>query len=358
MENKFGDIRQTWRDRFGDSRQWMEEVFSRIYSDGEALAIESDGKAVSSLLLRDFAMTFHGERLAAGYICGAATARHEQGRGLMSQLMAEALREARRRGESVVILHPSRRRLYGFFAKFNFTTAILIDEMRYTSAHEFGHDNERYILEDAIYDYQELADAYERLAADRQSCVLHSADDFRTIMIDNEIERGLVSVARDAENGRIVAMALARINQYSGTLCVKELVGENEDAENAVLAQLSSSRPGLSTVVESYPIRKGVKYSARGMARITDAESILRLCAKIKPDMEMTLRLNDPIISENNGCFVVANGEVKRAEAREIKHPDLDVTIEVFTAIIFSGAEIGDIFNLPTARPFASMMLN
>lgn len=359
MSDKLSDIKQTWRERFGDSRQWMTEVFTRIYTDRDAIALEIDDRIVSSLLLRPMVMNFRGQNVPVGYIYGAATRRSEQGRGYMTRLVVDALNCARSRGQCVVMLHPARRRLYGFYAKLGFTTAIFIDEKRYTAVHKFAHDESRYLYEDSIFDYNELADAYTRLASGRGACVLHDADDFRTILIDNDLDRGLVSVVRYADSGSIAAVAFAKPNRYNGTISVTELVAHDDDAANAALSQIASSCPGMMTVVEAYPERSKVKFSARGMARIVDAEGFLSIIAKLRPRLRMTIKIDDRVITENNGVFRIENGTVARMDGRHYaKGVDLDVNIEVLTAILFSSEKIGDLFDLPTARLFASLMLS
>ncbi len=357
MNDKRSDIMQTWRERFGDSRHWMTEVFSRIYTDDDALAVDVDGKVVSSLLLRGFMLNFRGVKIPVGYIYGAATARSQQGKGYMSKLMVNALKTSRGRGQIVTILHPARRRLYGFYAKFGFTTALFIDEKRFTSVHKFMHDESRYIFEDSVFDYAELADAYARLSSGRSACVLHDAADFRTILIDNDLDHGLVTVVRYAETGAIAAIAFAKPNRHSDSISVRELVAEDDDAANAALSRFAALCPGMMTVVESYPERNDVKFAARGMARIVDVEGFLKVVASIRPNLRMTIKVDDPIIRENHGVFKIDAGKVTRLDSGYNGKVDLDVNIEVLTSIMFSSEKIGDLFELPTGRLFASLML-
>lgn len=352
--NKIADIKNIWRDRFGDSRQWMSEVFSRVYSDSDAITEELDDKVVSSLLLRPFTMTYRDKEMPVGYIYGAATSLNEQSKGFMSRLMVKSLNEAYRRGQTAVFLHPSRRRLYGFYARFGFTTVLFIDEMRYTAAHRFLFDASKYIIEDSQCDMAEIAAAYRRLVSRRGACMLHDVDDFKTIFIDNDLDRGVSAIVRDAESGEIVAIGLAKSNGTS--IVVKELIGIDNDSENAVLAAFANRMPGMMTVVEAYPQRPNVKISARGMGRIVNLESFLGLLAGIRPDLHYVFKVTDPIISENNGLFRINRGKVSRVNSAE--KIDLEVSIDILTAILFSSERIGDIFDLPTARPFVSMILD
>lgn len=352
--NKIADIKNIWSDRFGDSRQWMSEVFSRVYNDSDAITENIDDRVVSSLLLRPFTMTYRSKEMPVGYIYGAATSRNEQSKGFMSRLMVKTLNDAYRRGQTAVFLHPSRRRLYGFYARFGFTTVLFIDEKRYTAAHRFQFDATKYMVEDSVCDVAELSAAYRRLVDRRGACMLHDADDFKTILIDNDLDRGLTAIVRDAASGEILAFGLARSNGTS--VVVKELVGVDEESENAALASFTDRVPGLMTVVEAYPQRPEVKISARGMGRIVNLEAFLGLLASLRPELRYVFKVTDPIISGNNGLFAIGKGKVARVQSAD--KVDLDVSIDVLSAILFSSGRIGDIFDLPTARPFVSMILD
>lgn len=354
--DKAADIKQIWRERFGDSRHWMNEVFSRVYNDRDALGLEYDGRIVSSMLLRPMTLSYRGKEMPVGYIYGAATLKQFQGRGFMSNLMVNALATARSRGMAVVMLHPSRRRLYGFYARFGFSTTLYIDEQRYTAAHIFPVDFNRVTVDDTVYDPARISRAYTRLAGARGSCLLHNENDFKTILIDNDIDRGMVSVVRDSETDEIIAFALAKSNDES--IMVKELVAENHAAADAALWSFSERQPGKMTVVEVYPERNGIKFAARGMARVVDVESVLKIFAEINPHLTYRLRISDPLIAANNGLFTVDRGRVVRASHDDmLTRVDLEASIDIFTSIIFSSERIGSIFGLPTARPFASMLL-
>lgn len=352
--DKLADIKHIWRDRFGDSRQWMSEVFSRIYTDADAITFEIGDKVVSSLLLRPFNLVYRGREMPVGYIYGAATSRSEQSKGYMSSLMVRTLRDAYRRGQTTVFLRPSRRRLYGFYARFGFTTVLFIDEMRYTATHRFHFDESKFIIDESVCDMAEIAKAYRRLVERRGACLLHNENDFKTILIDNDLDHGAVAVARSADSGEIVAMGLSKSNGSS--IVVTELIGIDEEAENAVLSSFANRMPGMMTVVEAYPQRSGVKISARGMARIVSVEAFLRILVSVRPELHYVFKVTDPIVAENNGLFLIENGCVSRTVSAE--KIDLEVSVDVLAAILFSTEKIGDVFNLPTARPFVSMLLD
>lgn len=358
--DKISEIRRLWRDRFNDSRNWMTNVFPRIYRDDEALVIPDDAGAgiISMLLLRRYSMSFREKVFPIGYIYGAATSRQKQGQGYMSGLIREALRQAYARGDIMVALQPARRRLYGFYDRFGFSTTFFIREERYTAKHKFIHDDTQYIIEMSGHDPGELAAAYQRLTSQREGNILHSDDDFKTILIDCDLDNNCLVTARSVTSGHIVAIAMAGLSY--DTIAVREIVYEDEDAASAVLDAISSKHPNRMTVVEAYPGGNSpAKLFSRGMARIVNVFAFLEMLAMINPELVQNIRVRDPLLRENDGIFRISKGVVSKYEENEsgIKI-DLDVDISVLTAIAFSTSRIGEVFSLPTARPFMSMMLS
>lgn len=358
--DKISEIRRLWRDRFNDSRNWMTNVFPRIYHDEEAMVIpdEEGNGIISMLLLRRYRMKYRDTVIPAGYIYGAATARAHQGKGYMSRLVGDALREANRRGDMVVTLQPARRRLYGFYDGFGFTTVFFIREERYTAKHHFTHDGSQYIIETSGHDPGELAAAYMRLSARREATMLHSEDDFKTILIDCDLDNNCLVTARSVTSGDIVAIALAGI--WNDTVAVREIVAIDDDAAAAVLDTVSKRYPDRMTVVEAYPGNlQGGKVFSRGMARIVNVEAFLEMTARMAPSLTQNIRVRDRLISQNNAIFCINNGKVTAMPHDDTSvKTDLDVDISVLTAIAFSTARMGEVFSLPTARPFMSMMLS
>lgn len=358
--DKIGEIKRIWRERFNKSKVWMNEVFTRIYNDDEALAMPpgNDTESVAStLLLRRYAMKYCGEVISAGYIHGAATTREMQRHGYMSRLMEIALRESRRRGDAVVALQPAHRRQYGFFDRFGFVTTFYINELRYTSKHQFPHDSSRYIIETSGHDPAEFAAAYIALTSNRLANVMHSADDFKTILIDIELGGGATFAARSLETGSLSAIAIAA-NEFD-TIAIRELAASDDDARNAVLDAVKLHWGEKMVAVEAPAIPASrIRPESRGMSRIVNVEAMLGSIAKISPGLRQTIRVSDPLLNENTGVYAISDGRVS-------KHPfdyadcnlNLDVTVSILTSILFSTPHTGEIFSLPAARPFMSLML-
>lgn len=348
------EIRKIWQERFGDSSQWMTDVFTRVYREDEAMLLAEGNKAVSSLLLRKYMLRYGVVKLPMGYVYGAATSREMQGRGFMSRLMRNAIEAGFRRGDLVMSLIPASSSLYDFYARFNFATVFYVDEQRYTARHKFVCDSDDYAVEETVSDPDEFEKAYYRLSASREATVIHSADDFKTILIDNAVDGGLISIVRERNNGKIMASAFAVARD--GDLIVRDIVSENETVAEVALKSLRERTGEVGMTVIAPPGREGVGYHARGMARIVNVKKMLEIFAEDDPQLQHVIRVGDPLIADNDHTFIVKYGSVFVDDSYERK-ANLDVTIDIFTSIVFSSKQMGEIFNLRTARPFISLML-
>lgn len=355
--DKQQEVRSIWQERFGDIRQWMEEVFTRIYNNDDARVItDGEGTIVSELLLRPYKMRYGDQIHNISYIYGAATRRAHQGKGYMSTLINQSLATAYQRGDSFVLLRPATRSLYNYYDRFGFATAVYIDEQRYTAAHQFKTDFEKFISEETIYDFDEVSAAYSRLSESRESNILHDAKDFKSIAIDLSLDDGYKAIIRQADTGDIVGLGFAAISD--GSAVVRELVAEDDDAAEAVLYTLKSRIGNLPLTLIAPPGRREVNIHARGMARIANVDRFLTLVGASHPEVHQSIRVQDPLIEDNNRIFVMSKGEVSVYPQDTGIKVDLDVNINVLTQIFSSAPQVGQIFNLPTHRLFMSLMLD
>lgn len=352
-------VKKIWGERFGDSREWMDMVFSRIYSDDVALTLDVDGDTVSSLLLRRLQYRHLGAVMPVSYIYGAATLRKRQGQGFMSRLMNEAVMTSHSRGDVISFLRPAQKWLFDFYAQFGYTPAVLVDEQRYTAAHIFETFPDRYNVETTVYDIEQFAKEYDRLSLLRPSTMLHDVVDFKTILIDNSIDGGVKAVVTDKESGAMVAVAFATVKDGE-TLNVSDLLATDDETAMQALWGIRQQIPDMMIVVDAWPERKDIDYTPKAMVRIINVEKFFELIADRFSRTPQQITVHDRIIDENNATFIVSKGRVSRVEqANEGNGADqLDVDIEVLTSIMFSSLAMGDIFGLPSTRPYISLLLD
>lgn len=355
--SKKDHIRRLWVECFGDSPEYTDMYFSRVYTDDNTLtADDADGRIVSSVQIFDYDMTLDGHTARLCYLGGGTTARRHRGRGYMSRLMLRALDESVARGAMMCALIPAHDWLYSFFERFGFSNVYLADRQCYTSFHPFPT---RHVYR-AVDDHYgpEVYESFHRYELERPGGVIHSRRDFLNVLDDLRFRPGGTFVVVGRDDVEVAGMAWAV--DAGGFVRVNELLGVDDDARTAALQALRKRFPDRQfTVLAPAADNTGRHLYSRGMGRLVDVKRCLDTLADAHPEWSVTIRVTDPLIERNNRIFVVADGHCTAdpldAASRRL---DFDVTVDVLTRIVFSSPSAGGILGFPTQRTHLSLMLH
>lgn len=349
-------VRQMWSEAFDVDSRWLDMYFDKVYRHDDVLTLtagDDDDVIASSLLLQRYTLYFHSTPVPMGYISGATTRYKYRDRGYMKTLLRDAIETAADRGDALVALIPSSRRLFGYYERLGFSTVFYIDEERYTDKHSFEYTG-RYTAVDPAGSHEVYA-ALDSMLRDRDNIVLHTYDDFQCVLADVTLDGGHTIVLRDDNSGSISAVALVAPSD-DGRTVVRDLLATNDDARNAALEYARRLFPDRPVTVIAPPDDRRIPIHARGMARIVNARKLLAAYAQRYPKLSQSIRLYDYMLPENSHIYIIDRGEVVINDGFGGRI-DLDVTPEILLSILCSDSPIGDIFNIPTARPHISMML-
>ncbi len=354
MEKK-QEIKKIYKEAFNDTAEYVDMYFDKVYDDEEAMIYYAENSVpASSLFLKRYKMTFGDETVDIAYISAAATRRQFRDRGFMKTLIKEAIMKSRDRGDLFVTLIPAQKWLFDYYARFGFSTVFYVEELRYTSLHRFAYEGEYDFLDNP--DTDEVYQAFDRMMRLRKNCVQHSRKDFSDIVADNKLDRGEIAVVRDPLSGMVVALAFGVMKD--GCLMVKDVLADFPDAANAALSRLTARFPHVSVKVVNLPEDNTLMpLEQKAMARIVNVGEVLKVVARQNKSLKMNIRVTDDILPDNNHIYFIDNATCTVNDGYRGKL-DIDVDIEVLTAILFSSGKVGAIFNLPTKRPFISLMLD
>lgn len=353
------EIKELWQETFDVTPRWLDMYFDSKYRDEDVMTLsagDDDDVIASALLLQRYSFYFHSTPLPMGYVSGAVTRREYRDRGYMKQLMREAIEYAYERGDALVALIPEERSLYGYYERQGFSTLFYIDEERYTDRHKFEYTGTYEAVDPR--GNREVFKAMDAMLRARDNVVLHGYDDFQAILADVSLDGGHTVALRDTDTGKIAAIALAAISSEDRErVTVRELLALDEDARLAALAHVSNLYPGHAITVIAPPDTRHIPVHARAMARLVNARKLLSAYAARYPRLTRRIKLYDPVLPDNSHIYIIDRGEVVVNDGfgGEI---DLDVTPEILLSILCSDRVIGEIFELPTARPYISMMLD
>ncbi len=347
------EIKKIWRECFSDSVEYVNMYFDRVYNEADAMLLIKGGHPVSSLLLQRYRLLFHGQEMGMSYVAGAATKRSARGKGFMSELMLMALDESYARGDMLCTLIPAHDWLYFYYDRFDFATVFYIDPQRFTSSHSFPVHGTYRQIEDPFTD--DVFKAFCTFERQRKCVVLHSHRDFLNILDDLRMDNEGHFVAMADEEGNVASMAWAIVSD--GRVIVNELLGRDEDARTAALHQLRAIFPDYPFKVLAPPLDEHRKLYSRGMARMVNVKKCLEAIAAENVKVHMDLRVTDHLLPDNSHIYRVANGEC-RIDDGYTGRLDFDVSVDVFSRIVFSSGKIGDILGFPSVRPHLSLMLD
>ncbi|MDR2496816.1 MAG: GNAT family N-acetyltransferase [Tannerellaceae bacterium] len=272
-------IKQLWRDTFGDNEEFIKMYFKWVYKSKYALTLEDNGRIISSLMLLPYTLNYYGTELPIGYIAGACTLADERGKGWMTRLMSLAFAEMKRRGMALATLIPASAGLFDFYDRYGFVRAFEYSFSIHTRA-ELAAPTGSCIAR-PMDKLDRRAFAYsDRKLRERPVCVLHNRADMNNIMRDMSLAggRAFVAVRGDALCGMAFATPVARPASGSDerSALVREILFEDDEARAALVFAIAETMP-VDRIVCRIPCTAASTPYSYGMARVIDADRMIAL---------------------------------------------------------------------------------
>ena len=175
---------------------------------------------------------------------------------------------------------------------------------------------------------------FDQRLRERNACILHSYTNFRTIVHDYAISDGKIWVALNNEH--IPVGIIFTVPAGGSSFVAKELVADSEEVKEVLLrtalnhyhassgiyrtvvphasptadssATTEAASIGTSEFVSNASSEEGQTIPF-GMARIIDANKMLSMWAAVNPERRMIIHLSDPLLTNNNGSYIIENGK-------------------------------------------------
>lgn len=340
------EVMSLWKTCFHDTDEFVRFYFERKYKEENALLWRDErGKAVSALQMLPYPMTFWGEVVDTSYISGACTLPEARSQGIMWRLLTESFRKMRERGVAFTTLIPQEAWLYGYYARLGYAPVFRFAEERYVLGEcrvDAGVRME--VVESADGVTEELFAYFSRKAGERDCCVLHPREDFCAVVEDLFAGGGKLVATRGAGTELLTGLAFAVPEQEGGL--VTDWTYDSPEAKEALAAGVLAALDVGET--RSRSVACGEAGEVRGMARVIDAEQVLRLYARKHVEEEFAVRLTDEQLPVNSGTYVIKGGELSRGGAVHAL-PVVEMTIGELTRMVTSGGK---------NAPFMTLMLD
>ena len=333
-EEHLRSVRDLWKECFGDSDEFLDIYFSRVYSPQVDYSVELDARVVSALQCIPYNMLCGGSECSTAYLSGVCTAREYRRRGLAGRLVEQATRDMRSRGCVFGFLIPSGRNVLPFYRAYGYYLAMRRKAVLLPHRPDSGADVS-YRAERVTAFSDELYELFVKRQRERAGyALLHGREQFSTVVTDWLKGGNLIIAARCA--GKMMSYLFARPDEGCRTLFVYDAPASEEPVFGFLAEQVRGMYGGFS--VKSYAVGR----SAREMfacARIVDAERALGIYALLHPEASMNVRIyGDRQIEDNNGCFAVSGGKCMRAA--DTGRCCVPMTMAALTRMIFSSDDV------------------
>lgn len=166
-------VRWMWKICFEDTDEFIDLFFTRQYKHENTLIYFEGNKAVASLQMIPYTITFYGKEIPFAYLAGLCTLPEYRNKGYMGMLIKESHKVLAERGIPLAILVPAEDWLFGYYEKFNY-------EKVFDQSKEPIYSITK--LLDGSPDLETAYVKFDHVFRDRDFCVQKSFSDFKTIV--------------------------------------------------------------------------------------------------------------------------------------------------------------------------------
>lgn len=299
--------------------QWY---FSRGCQMDDVVVAEENQHIAADLHLRPYTLNLRGNSMPVDYMVGVATHPAARGRGIASKLLKNSFRISRSRGKSAVILMPSDASFY-----MPLGCSFYVQQWERSAAPEWlariGEKPEKAMTVSSPDEWHILASVYEKFTERRNGFTQRDEKTWRTF-IEGQLNEGYIAVTGD-ETGPTGYLCYGIDGRR---LIANEMAYVSDRGRRGLYAFMAGHRGSIDRCTWYEPLDDcSFYYWPNGaehtyienrtfpfmMARITDPVGVIDgLPCEKQIHGEYSFQLVDPVLSENNGIYMV------RAEEGEI----------------------------------------
>ena len=357
MEKK-QQVIELWRRCFEDTEDFIRFYFEQKYSDDNSLVYEENGKALSALQMLPYPMSWENTILQTSYISGACTLEEARNQGIMTMLLKTAFQEMYKRGVAISTLIPAEDWLFDYYANqgyatvFEYNLSPCFPDTNETPGNLQVHIPEAYEKETiaGFYNY------FNQKLLERPCCIQHTEDDFLTIVQGLYMSQGKLAITYTDQSKQPTGIAFAF--PHAGKVIVNEMLYESVTEKNALLNTLAKFWD-TNTIECKLPVTD-TSGQRLGMARVIHAGQMLQQYAQNNPQLSLILKLNDPVLPDNNGIYTLKDGQYQKTDTNE--KSDIETDIPVLTKALLGyhahllPAPLSGLFK--NCQPYMSLMLD
>ena len=369
MENNIkNQTRILWDKCFSEEdKRFVDLYFEKRYNEQDNIFIEKDGKVVSALQLISYPFSYYGKTIGCAYLSGCCTDPEYRSQGLMNDVIIKSLNQAKNNGACFAALIPASESLFNYYEGTNFIPTFDYSKIRIKSNQQSAVSDQpasgcqiisyrvaesQSLKDESELDFYQVYEYFNTKMRSRNCCVQHDEYDFGVILKDLELFGNHLLVAKYAEE--ICGLAFCYLR--NGEVFIKDFFAESAAIFSDFITAAANTfdNETINIIVPPVP---GQKTHRLGMARIIDAETMLRIYAMTHPKMKIEISIVDPILTHNNGTYYINNGVLDKKNSIGTNIVDIEqLTQALFGYNIENLPEKLQAFNKQAA--FMSLMLD
>jgi predicted acetyltransferase len=289
--------------------------FSRLCRPEDVVVADQDGQIAADLHLRPYDICLRGEPIPVDYIVGVSTHPAARGSGIARALLKNSFRISRDSGKAAVILMPSEA---SFYRPLGFSYYVHQWQRRATPEHmaQIATRAEKAMTLSSPDQWEILSEIYDVFTSTRNGYAMRGEDSWRR-HIEGQLEEGYIAVVYDNEG----PAGYLFYGIEDRTLKAGEMVYRSDRGRRGLYAYMAGHRGSVDWCKWYEPVDdRSFLYWPGGaehiyinnrtfpymLCRITDPVGAFDgvPCRKGVEGF-FSFQLVDPILSENNGVYMI-----------------------------------------------------
>lgn len=373
-QSEHGKTRRLWEEVFPeDTAAFLDYYYYIKTRDNSIYVIEEDDDIQAMLQLNPYKLLIEGQDYASDYIIAVATRKEYRGRGYMGNILRRALKDMYDEKIPFTFLMPAAEAIYTpydfrfvYSQKIGGISVLSIEQdsdarLPETKAkgEKGGHHSDDVHIREcvqvrdaALWDAENMSSFFNCNFADRwQVCTVRDADYYRTMILEQQSERGGVRLL--LKGGQIVGMFAwagedgmeirepLYLEEYGKIFAdeVRKLAADGKDvikvygcmSETQYTSLLSEEYPGETDIYRETVMKPCI------MARIVCLPALLgALKAEKDASLDCSIAVIDPILNGNSRIWRLESQEgEENIRIRETEDSDGVIPVAELTELLF-----------------------
>lgn len=285
-----------WKVCFGDSNAFCNWFFENRFLPDYSIVLETEGEIASCMQAYPYTLRIRGKEVPGAMLCGVSTHPDQRKKGYMGQIFRYEMNHLRGKG---CIIAPHTPAVLPSYFSFGHLPVADAGYLECDCVPDFNTDVKLISIEKA--DWEKLFPLYNRFAAKYSGILQRTKEDHLRKAADYAADGG--KCAAYIKNNEIKGYAF--YYQTEDSLVCVEAVAE-EGYYHSLMEGLLALGKGLAFSAKlppwlylSFPFAKLTR-KQKGVMGLCNAQALLKALAL---DIPYGFRLEDGVVSENNGVF-------------------------------------------------------